>query len=189
MAAVAKGVGNRLVLSPQEPIVGGGAAEAFERDLQKLFRRGYRELIVDLSGVPVIDSAGVRALVRGHTSAQRVAGSLRVAGLKPAVRHVLELSRLGDVLELYDTVEAARLVAVADDPGLAVGSRGVGRAGRHRPEMARRAVARFRRARDVSARRGAPRDPGSPGPAVHRAPEAARGGGNRPAGDVHPPAL
>src|SRR5262245_43942403 len=111
MAAVAKGVGNRLVLSPQEPIVGGGAAEAFERDLQKLFRRGYRELIVDLSGVPVIDSAGVRALVRGHTSAQRVAGSLRVAGLKPAVRHVLELSRLGDVLELYDTVEAARLAS------------------------------------------------------------------------------
>jgi anti-anti-sigma factor len=109
--AGSKGVGNRLVLSPQEPIVGGGAAEAFERDLQKLFRRGYRELIVDLSAVPTIDSAGVRALVRGHTSAQRVAGSLRVAGLTPAVRHVLELSRLGDVLELYDSVEAARLAS------------------------------------------------------------------------------
>jgi anti-anti-sigma factor len=111
MAAVSKGVGNRLVLSPQEPIVGGGAAEAFERDLQKLFRRGYRDLIVDLSGVAVIDSAGVRALVRGHTSAQRVAGSMRVAGLKPAVRHVLELSRLGDVLELYDSVDAARIAS------------------------------------------------------------------------------
>jgi anti-anti-sigma factor len=111
MAAGSKGVGNRLVLSPQEPIVGGGAAEAFERHLQRLFRSGYRDLIVDLSGVPMIDSAGVRALVRGHTSAQRVAGSLRVAGLKPAVRHLLELSRLGDVLELYDSVEAARIAA------------------------------------------------------------------------------
>src|SRR5262245_58457816 len=111
MAAVAKGVGNRLVLSPQEPIVGGGAAEALERDLQKLFRRGYRELIVDLSGAPTIDSAGVRALVRGHTSAQRVAGSLRIAGVKPAVRHVLELSRLADVLELYESVEAARIAS------------------------------------------------------------------------------
>jgi anti-anti-sigma factor len=111
MGAGAKGLGNRLVLSPQEPIVGGGAAEAFERHLQKLFRSGYRDLIVDLSGVPVIDSAGVRALVRGHTSAQRVAGSLRLAGLNAAVRHVLELSRLGDVLELYDSVDAARLAA------------------------------------------------------------------------------
>src|SRR5262245_35777064 len=111
MAAAAKGVGNRLVLSPQEPIVGGGAAEAFERDLQRQFRRCYRDLIVDLAAVPSIDSAGVRALVRGHTSAQRVAGSLRIAGLSPAVRRVLELSRLGDVLELYDTVEAARIAA------------------------------------------------------------------------------
>ena len=107
----AKGVGNRLVLSPQEPIVGGGAAEALERHLQKLFRSGYRDLIVDFSGVPTLDSAGVRALVRGHTSAQRVGGSLRVAGLKPAVRQVLELSRLGDVLELYDSVEAARIAS------------------------------------------------------------------------------
>lgn len=111
MGSGAKGVGNRLVLSPQEPIVGGGAAEAFERHVQKLFRSGYRDLIVDLSGVPSIDSAGVRALVRGHTSAQRVAGSLRIAGLNPAVRHVLELSRLGEVLELYESVEAARIAS------------------------------------------------------------------------------
>jgi anti-anti-sigma factor len=111
MGTGAKAVGNRLVLSPQEPIVGGGAAEAFERHLQKLFRSGYRDLIVDFSGVPTLDSAGVRALVRGHTSAQRVAGSLRIAGIKPAVRQVLDLSRLGDVLELYDSVEAARIAS------------------------------------------------------------------------------
>jgi anti-anti-sigma factor len=91
--------------------VGGGAAEAFERHLQKLFRSGYRDLIVDLSGVPSIDSAGVRALVRGHTSAQRVAGSLRISGLRPQVKHVLELSRLGDVLEVYESVEAARIAS------------------------------------------------------------------------------
>jgi anti-anti-sigma factor len=105
-------VGHRLVLSPQEPLVGGGAAEAFERHLQQLFRSGYRNLVVDLSGVPSIDSAGVRALVRGHTSAQRVAGSLRLAGLTPAVRHVVELSRLGSVLEIYDSVEAARIASL-----------------------------------------------------------------------------
>ena len=72
--------------------------------------------------MPTLDSAGVRALVRGHTSAQRVAGSLRIAGLKPAVRQVLELSRLGDVLEIYDSVEAARIaaLAVAEHPHLGV---------------------------------------------------------------------
>jgi anti-anti-sigma factor len=105
-------IGSRLVLSPQESLVGGGAAEAFERHLQQLFRGGYRNLVVDVSGVPSIDSAGVRALVRGHTSAQRVAGSLRIAGLNPAVRHVVELSRLAGVLEIYDSVDAARIASL-----------------------------------------------------------------------------
>ena len=73
-------VGDRLVMSPMEPLVAGGAAEAFERHVQQLFRSGYRHLVVDLSGVPVIDSAGIRAFVRGHTSAQRVGGTLRLAG-------------------------------------------------------------------------------------------------------------
>lgn len=105
-------IGSRLVLSPQEALVGGGAAEAFERHLQELFRSGYRNLVVDLSGVPSMDSAGVRALVRGHTSAQRVAGSLRIAGLSPAVRQVVELSRLAGVLEIYDSVDAARIASL-----------------------------------------------------------------------------
>ncbi|OFW29548.1 MAG: hypothetical protein A3H97_01335 [Acidobacteria bacterium RIFCSPLOWO2_02_FULL_65_29] len=105
-------VGHRLVLSPQEPIVGGGAAEAFEKHLQQLFRSGYRDLVVNMGGVPSIDSAGVRALVRGHTHAQHVAGSLRIAGMKPAVKQVIELSHLGRVLELYDTVDAARFASL-----------------------------------------------------------------------------
>ncbi len=105
-------IGSRLILSPQESLVGGGAAEAFERHLQQLFRSGYRNLVVDLSGVPSIDSAGVRALVRGHTSAQRVGGSLRLAGLSAAVRQVVELSRLAGVLEIYDSVEAARIASL-----------------------------------------------------------------------------
>jgi len=105
-------IGSRLILSPQESLVGGGAAEAFERHLQQLFRSGHRTLVVDLAGVPSIDSAGVRALVRGHTSAQRVGGSLRIASLSPAVREVLELSRLAGVLEIYDSIDAARIASL-----------------------------------------------------------------------------
>ena len=99
---------DRLVLSPQEPLVAGGAAEAFERDIQQLFRRGQRHLIIDMSGVPAIDSAGIRALVRGHTTSQRLGGSLRLADLKPNVARVLEESRLAAIFGIYESVDAAR---------------------------------------------------------------------------------
>jgi len=38
-------VGDRLVMSPMEALVAGGAAEAFERQLQQLYRGGYCHLI------------------------------------------------------------------------------------------------------------------------------------------------
>jgi anti-anti-sigma factor len=100
---------DRLVLSPQEPLVAGGGAEAFEKDIQDVLRRGQRDLVIDMSGVAAIDSAGIRALVRGHTTAQRLRSSLRLAAVRPSVLAMLEASRLASVFEMYDSVDAARL--------------------------------------------------------------------------------
>src|SRR3954471_19357815 len=103
--------GDRLVMSPMEPLVAGGAAEAFERQLQQLYRTGYRHLVVDLRGVAAIDSAGIRAFVRGHTTAQRVGGTLRLAAAPAAVSRVLELAHLAGVFEMFSSVDAARMAA------------------------------------------------------------------------------
>lgn len=102
----------RLVLSPQEPLLAGGAAEALEKELQQTFRRGQRDVIVDLASVTSIDSAGIRALVRAHTTSQRLGGSLRLAAVPAKVLHVLEESRLASIFDTYSSVEAARLAAV-----------------------------------------------------------------------------
>ena len=100
--------GRRLVISPQESLVAGGAAEEFERRVQALFRDGFRNLIADLRFVPSIDSAGVRALVRGHTTAQRLQGTFRLVQPTTSVLTVLRLGRLDTVLDIRDSVEEAR---------------------------------------------------------------------------------
>jgi anti-anti-sigma factor len=111
MSASKWSVGDRVVLSPREPLVAGGAAEAFERHLQQISRSGHRQLVIDLSGVQGIDSAGIRALVRGHTSALRLGGRLRLAAPSPAVRRVLELLNLLSVFEIYESTDAARIAS------------------------------------------------------------------------------
>src|SRR5205809_490886 len=98
-----KPAGDRLVLSPLEPLVAGGAAEAFEDQLRQLYRSGHRHLVIDLTGVSMIDSAGIRALVRGHTTAQRVEGTLRLASVTPKVRGTLEASHLDGVFDIYES--------------------------------------------------------------------------------------
>ncbi len=108
MTVTQDAVGRRVVLSPQEGLVAGGPAEEFEQRVQALFRNGSTDLLVDLRRVPTIDSRGVRALVRAHTSAQRLGATFRIACPCRAVRTMLEVSKLDSVFVVYDTIAAAQ---------------------------------------------------------------------------------
>ena len=108
MTVTQDAVGRRVVLSPQEGLVAGGPAEEFEQRIQSLLRDGHHDLLVDLRQVPRIDSRGVRALVRGHTTAQRLHATFRLACPGPHIREVLELSRLDSIFTIYDNIETAK---------------------------------------------------------------------------------
>ena len=99
---------DRLVLSPQEPLVAGGPAEELERRIQEIFKAGYEHVVIDLRGVPTADSAGIRALVRGHTSAQRLNRRFTLVSPNPRVQELLELSLLTRVLEVVDSLVEAK---------------------------------------------------------------------------------
>jgi hypothetical protein len=58
--------------------------------------------------VPSIDSAGVRALVRGHTSAERLGRHFSLVGPNDKVREVLRLSLLEQVFTISDSIRIAR---------------------------------------------------------------------------------
>jgi anti-anti-sigma factor len=115
MLVSSRKIGDRLLLTPHQPLLAGGAAEAFESQLRQMIRSGQRHIIVDLGTVSAIDSAGVRALVRGHTSIQRAGGSMRLAAIKPNVQKVLDLSHLASIFETYATVESAAMASIPWD--------------------------------------------------------------------------
>ena len=98
-----------MVLTPRQPLVAGGAAEDFEASVKRLLGQGCRLLIADLDGVATIDSAGIRALVRAHTSAGRVGGAFRIARPTANTRELLKLARLDAVLNVFDSVDEAKL--------------------------------------------------------------------------------
>jgi anti-anti-sigma factor len=78
MTAPARYSRKRLVVSPREALVAGGPAEELERTLHAHLATGQSAILVDLRSVPHVDSAGIRALVRTHTSAERQGGRLTV---------------------------------------------------------------------------------------------------------------
>ena len=103
-----RATGAPLVLSPTEPLVDGGSAEQLERSIQRLIADGHRHLIVDLDAVARIDGGGVRALVRGYTTARRVGGSFRLARANADVRGFLRDARLDSVLPISDSIQQAQ---------------------------------------------------------------------------------
>ena len=107
-AAGKAGRAHRLVLSPQEPLTAGGPAEELERQIQETFKAGYEHVVIDLRGVPSADSGGIRALVRGHTSAQRLNRRFTLVSPNPRVKELLELSLLTRVLEVVDSLVEAK---------------------------------------------------------------------------------
>jgi anti-anti-sigma factor len=114
---------DRMVLSPQEPLIAGGPAEELERRIQEIFKSGFAHVVIDLRGVPTADSAGIRALVRGHTSAQRLNRRFTLVSPNPRVQELLELSLLTRVLEVVDSLVDAKTKSVHWDrvwTGLAV---------------------------------------------------------------------
>jgi anti-anti-sigma factor len=106
---------DRLLLSPQEPLIAGGPAEELERRIQDVFKAGYEHVVIDLRGVPTADSAGIRALVRGHTSAQRLNRRFTLVSPNPRVKELLELSLLTRVLEVVDTLVEAKQKSIPWD--------------------------------------------------------------------------
>ena len=98
--------GKKLIVSPSEALVAGGPAEELERTLQAHLASGQHAIVLDLRGVPHLDSAGVRALVRAHTSAERQGRTLTIVNASEQVRALFEVSHLDKVLHLGDAVAA-----------------------------------------------------------------------------------
>ena len=75
------------------------------------------DVVVDLSSVAFVDSAGVGALVGFYRSARRSGCRVRFAAARPGVRSVLVLIRLDRIFDLAPDVESAVSAMQAEPAG------------------------------------------------------------------------
>jgi anti-sigma B factor antagonist len=83
-------------------------ATAFSQKIAELLP-DTRWLVVELSGLETIDSAGLGELVVVHMWIRASGCSLKLAGANPRVRQVLELTNLLSVFDVHPTLGDALL--------------------------------------------------------------------------------
>src|SRR5882762_559974 len=64
-------------------------------------------LVVDLSDVTSIDSAGLAALIQAMQKVEAYGGKFLLAGLQETVRSIFEISRLDQVFQIFPDADAA----------------------------------------------------------------------------------
>ncbi len=74
---------------------------------------GPTQLLIDLSGVPFLDSAGLGALIGGVRRAREVGGDVAVYGARPAVARLLHTTGFDRVATVSESVDGA-VQALAD---------------------------------------------------------------------------
>ena len=65
-------------------------------------------LIMDMTGIPYMDSAGMGVIMNYYVAAQGGGRKLFLVGVNERVRTLLEMTKVESVLKMYPTVDAAQ---------------------------------------------------------------------------------
>ena len=71
--------------------------------IDSLVRSGRTQLLVDMKDVTYVDSGGVGALVSKYLTVKKAGGDLKLLHLNRRAGRVLEITRLVEVFELFDS--------------------------------------------------------------------------------------
>lgn len=88
-------------------IVFGEEANALRREVKPMVQTPASAVVIDLSDVSYVDSGGIGALVGLYTTARASGGQFKLAGANPKVRHVLEITKLVEILGMFSTADQA----------------------------------------------------------------------------------
>ncbi|GAB4132136.1 MAG: hypothetical protein Fur0046_01670 [Cyanobacteria bacterium J069] len=78
-------------------------ASAFQRQLATLLTSDCPSVLVDLSQVETLDSAGLMVLVSAQTAAQQRQKRFGICGVSPSIRIIFEVTQLDRAFTLFNT--------------------------------------------------------------------------------------
>jgi anti-sigma B factor antagonist len=81
----------------------GEGDELLKDKINSLLASGKKKLVLNLEGVPYIDSAGLGEIVRTYTTVSRQGGSLKLLNLTKRIEDLLSITKLLTVFETFDT--------------------------------------------------------------------------------------
>jgi len=102
-----RAVGDVVVLDLKGKITLGEGEELLKDKVNSLVNQGHRKILLNLGGVPYIDSAGLGQVVRTYTTVSRQGGSLKLLNLTKRITDLLSITKLLTVFETFESENEA----------------------------------------------------------------------------------
>jgi anti-sigma B factor antagonist len=98
-----RAVGDVMVLDLKGRITLGEGDELLKDKINSLVNQGHRKIVLNLAGVPYVDSAGLGEIVRTYTTVSRQGGSLKLLNLTKKITDLLAITKLLTVFETFES--------------------------------------------------------------------------------------
>ncbi len=103
-----KSDGDITIIELSGKVMGGPDHEKFKNAITELIEAGCKNFILDLSGVPWINSTGLGILISGFTSIKNSGGVMKVCSVKERVLSIFYISQLENVFEVFENCDEAK---------------------------------------------------------------------------------
>ncbi|MBP1928858.1 anti-anti-sigma factor [Methanolinea mesophila] len=87
--------------------IDASSAPGMEAAINAPLERGVKKIVVDLSGVEYMSSAGLRVLLASLKKVRSLGGEMRLAGMQPFVKEVFDMTGFSRLFSVSATVEEA----------------------------------------------------------------------------------
>ena len=91
------------ILDLKGKLILGEGDEMLRDKVNSLVHQGRKNILLNLEGVPYIDSAGLGEVVRTYTTVSRQGGKLKLLHLTKRIQDLLAITKLLTVFETYDS--------------------------------------------------------------------------------------
>ena len=96
-------IGDVMILDLKGKLTIGEGDELLKDKINSLIQQSHRKLVLNLEGVPYVDSAGLGEIVRTYTTVQRQGGTLKLLNLTKRIEDLLAITKLLTVFDTFET--------------------------------------------------------------------------------------
>ena len=102
-----RAVGEVTILELVGRVTMGAGAQLLDEKLQAAATRSTPNVLLEMSRVTFIDSQGIKSLVQGFITLEKLGGTLKLLNMSDKARMVLEITHLLSVIKAFEDEAAA----------------------------------------------------------------------------------